>query len=149
MDLQQISQFCFRWAELIKPNTQLPFFTYIIGVERLRRQWCLRHHPHIPASVRTTEPCHIGSGCNCLSTFFRYHHNAFFMQWAGTTVRTANSAKFMNYTAAVFQNQDSKPDPDILIREAGWGGKNGGNGGNGGCLCKQSFILKIYTEWAL
>lgn len=35
-----------------------------------------------------------------------YHHNAFFMQWAGTTVRLASSAKFINYTAAVFQNQD-------------------------------------------
>ena len=59
------------------------------------------------------------------------------MQWAGTTVRTANSAKFMNYTAAVFQNQDSKPDPDILI-EAGLRG----GGGRMGDLS----VTKLYTK---
>ncbi|KAL5457139.1 hypothetical protein EMCRGX_G034379 [Ephydatia muelleri] len=36
-----------------------------------------------------------------------YHHNAFFMQWAGTAIRAFNSDKFMAFTTAVFQNQNT------------------------------------------
>ena len=37
-------------------------------------------------------------------------------------MRAADSAKFMNYTAAVFKNQDSKPLEHLCV---GWNGVGG------------------------